>query len=205
MGIMAEHIKQDKIVELIEKYGVLRPRDLDKYNIQRRYLSLMHQKGLLVRSSRGLYELPDTDISENYTLSLVSKRIPRGVVCLLSALRYHNLTTEQPHEVWMAVNRNQNPNFRIDDLPVRIVRMSGIAFFEGIENHHVDGVPVRIYSIPKTIADCFKFRNRIGLEVALEALKECRQEKRCTTEEIWHFAKICRVARVIRPYLEAIS
>ncbi|MBN1552685.1 type IV toxin-antitoxin system AbiEi family antitoxin domain-containing protein [bacterium] len=201
---MAKNNKQEIILELIKKYGVLRPKDLDKHGIPRRYLSLMRHKGLLVRSSRGLYELPDADVSENYTLSLVSKRIPRGVGCLLTALRFHNLTTEQPNEIWMAVERSMNPNFRMDDLPVRIVRMSGVSFSEGIENHYVDGIPIRIYSIPKTIADCFKFRNRIGLDVALEVLKECRQEKRCTNEEIWYFAKICRVARIMRPYLEAI-
>lgn len=202
---MRRRSNQEKILQLINEYGVLRPRDLDEHGIPRRYLSLMRQKGLLIQSSRGLYERPDADVSENYTLSLVCKRIPRGVACLLTALRFHDLTTQQPHEVWIAVNRSQNPTFKIRDLPIHLVRVSGIAFSEGIEEHMVDGVSIHIYSLPKTIADCFKFRNCIGLDVALEALKECRRGKRCTNDEIWHFAKICRVGNIMRPYLEAIS
>ncbi len=154
--------------------------------------------------ARGIYELPDADITEHQTLAQVCKRVPKGVVCLLSALQFHNLTSQQPFEVWLALDRSAHRT-KEAKLPIRIARFSGKAFSEGVEEHIIGGVTAKIYNLPKTVADCFKYRNKIGLDVALEALKECRQERRCTFDELWHYAKICRVSNVIRPYMEALT
>lgn len=192
----------DKILRIIRKAGVLRPRDMDAYGVPRKYLNLLYQKGLLNRVARGVYVHVDADATENRTLAEVCKRVPAGVVCLLSALQFHNLTTQMPYQVWLAIDRKawlpREPR-----LPIKIVRFSGPALETGIENHTIEGVPVRVYDPAKTVADCFKYRNKIGLDVALEALRECRRHRKCTNDQLWQYAKVCRVARVMKPYLEA--
>ncbi|MDI6809465.1 MAG: type IV toxin-antitoxin system AbiEi family antitoxin domain-containing protein [Candidatus Eisenbacteria bacterium] len=196
-------MNQKKIVELARKHGVLRARDLNPYGIPREYLRRLCDKGLLERVARGLYRLPDSPVTENHTLAETCKRVPRGVVCLLSALQYHGLTTQTPHQVWVAIGRkDRRPS--PDCPPLRIVRFSGAAMTEGVETHAVEAVPVRIFSPAKTVADCFKYRNKIGVDVALEALKECWRDRRCTMDDLWRYAKICRVQNVIRPYLESL-
>jgi predicted transcriptional regulator of viral defense system len=130
--------------------------------------------------------------------------VPKGVVCLLSALRYHELTTQAPFEIWLAIE-NKAAKPKIDYPPLRIIRFSGAALTDGIEKYVVDGVTIRVTSVEKTVADCFKYRNKIGLDVALEALREAWQAKRITSEGIWHYAKVCRVANVMRPYLESLA
>jgi len=132
------------------------------------------------------------------------KRLPNGVACLLSALSFHGFTTQAPFEIWMAIDRKARLP-KVEGVPVHIVRFSGEALTEGVERHVIEGVEVCVYCPAKTVADCFKYRNKIGLNVALEALRECRRERRCTMDDLWRFAKICRVANVIRPYLEALS
>ena len=132
------------------------------------------------------------------------KRVPRGVVCLLSALQFHKLTTQAPSEVWLALDRKARAP-REGGQPLRFVRMSGRALTEGIEDHRIEGVAVKVYKPAKTVADCFKYRNKIGLDVALEALRDYRQKHRAGMDELWRFAKICRVERVMRPYLEALT
>ena len=193
----------DRIQNLARKHGVLRPRDLDQYGIPRRYLSRLYQRGLITRVGRGLYVNTDVDPTEDHSIAQVCKRIPGGVICLLSALRFHHLTTQQSPDVWVAIDRSARRP-KVPELPIRIVRFSGAAFTEGIERHKVEGVSVRIYSAAKTVADCFKYRNKLGLDVALEALRECRRDRRCTSEDLWHYAKTCRVANIMRPYLEAM-
>jgi predicted transcriptional regulator of viral defense system len=127
--------------------------------------------------------------------------VPGEGICLLSALRFHGLTTQAPFEVWLAIeNKALAP--KLEYPPLRIVRFSGVALTEGVEEHIVDGVTIRITSVAKTVADCFKYRNKIGLDVALEALRDSWHEKRMTSDEIWHYAKVCRVANVMRPYLD---
>ena len=193
----------EKILRIIRKAGVLRPRDLDAYGVPRKYLSILYQKGLLNRVARGVYVHVDADVTENRTLAEVCKRVPTGVVCLLSALQFHNLTTQMPYQVWLAIDRKawlpREPR-----LPIKIVRFSGPALETGIENHTIEGVPVKVYNPAKTVGDCFKYRNKIGLDVALEALRECRRQRKCTNDQLWQYAKVCRVAKVMRPYLEAI-
>jgi len=201
------NLKQDtaaRILGILKQEGVLRPRDLDAYKIPRRYLSRLHQRGLLERSARGLYTAANAELSEKQTIVEVSKRIPKGTVCLLSALSFHGITTQSPFEVWIAIDRKARLP-RVKDLPVRIVRFSGEALTSGVEQHVIDGVKVPVYNPAKTIADCFKYRNKIGLDVAIEALKEGWQGKRFTMNDIWEYSRICRVQNVMRPYLESLS
>jgi len=160
-------------------------------------------KGELIRVGRGRYVLPQAEHSENLGLALVAAAVPRSVVCLLSALRFHGIGTQGPHEVWIAVEQGA-ARPRLDYPPVRVTLMSGSAFTFGVERHQLDGVSVRIYSPAKTVADCFKFRNKTGLDVAIEALREVLRAKRCTRDELWAAGKVCRVTTVIRPYLEAL-
>jgi predicted transcriptional regulator of viral defense system len=196
--------RTQRILAMAEQAGVLRPRDLDAYGIPRIYLSRMCERGLLQRVGRGLYVLPDADVSEHHTLAEACKRVPHGVVCLLSALRFHGLTTQSPDEVWLAIgSKVWRPS--VDHPPLRFLRFSARALEAGVEEHSIEGVIVRVYNPGKTVADCFKYRNKIGLDVALEALRDCRRQGRCTNDELWHYAKICRVANVMRPYMEAIA
>jgi len=133
----------------------------------------------------------------------MAKRVPHGVVCLLSALQFHGIGTQSPYEVWLARDRDvRRP--RIEYPPLRIMRFSGKALTEGIEKHEIERVSVRIYSSAKTVADCFRYRNKIGLDVAIEALRDCRDSKKCTNADLWKYAKACRVTKVMQPYLEAL-
>ena len=194
----------DKVLELVKKAGVLRPRDLEPYGIPRVYLSRLHRAGKLQRIGRGLYVLPGTNVSEHRSLAEACKRIPNGVICLLSALRFHELTTQSPLEVWLAIGEKAwRP--RVEYPPLRIVRFASAALSAGVEEHRIDGVSVPVFIPAKTVADCFKYRNKIGLDVAIEALRECWRSKRCTMDDLWQYAKICRVQNVLRPYLESLS
>ncbi|WP_459864738.1 type IV toxin-antitoxin system AbiEi family antitoxin domain-containing protein [Endothiovibrio diazotrophicus] len=133
----------------------------------------------------------------------MARRTPHAVICLLSALRFHDLTTQAPFEVWLAIpNKAHAP--KMEYPPLRIVRFSGAALTGGVEEHVIDGVAVHVTSVAKTVVDCFKFRNKIGLDVALEALRAAWAERRVSMDELWHYAKLCRVANVMRPYLESL-
>jgi predicted transcriptional regulator of viral defense system len=136
-------------------------------------------------------------------LAQAGKRVPQGVVCLLSALRFHELTTQAPSQVWLAL-RAKSWQPQVDYPPLRVVWFSGEAFTAGIEEHLIEGVPMRIYSLAKTVADGFKYRNKIGLDVALEALRDAWRQRLVTMDDLWHFAQIDRVARIMRPYLESL-
>jgi predicted transcriptional regulator of viral defense system len=196
--------KSNQVLNIVRKSGILRPRDLASRSIPRTYLQRLHEHGLLVKEARGLYKLPNAEVTENHSLAEACKRVPRGVVCLLSALQFHKLTTQAPSEVWLALDRKARAP-REGGQPLRLVRMSGRALTEGIEDHRIEGVAVKVYKPAKTVADCFKYRNKIGLDVALEALRDYRQKHRAGMDELWRFAKICRVERVMRPYLEALA
>jgi predicted transcriptional regulator of viral defense system len=198
---MTKRSKMEDLVVLVRQSGIVRPQDLSGGRIPRTYLRRLVERGVLERTARGLYRLADQEVSENHSVAEASKRVPHGVVCLLSALRFHGLTTQAPFEVWMAIDvKARAPT--AGHPPLRIVRMSGAARTAGIEERRVEGVPVRVYSAAKTVADCFKFRNKIGLDVALEALRDYRRV-RGSVDDLWSFARTCRVANVIRPYLEA--
>jgi len=184
--------------------SVLRTRDLEAHGIWRAQLRDLVAQGALKRVGRGLYSQPNYEMGENHSLAEVGKRVPMGTVCLLSALRFHGLTTQQPHEVWLALDGKARLP-KVDCLPLRIFRFSGASLREGREEHLIEGVPVRIYNPAKTVADCFKYRNKIGLDVALEALRDSWRERQCDISELMHYARICRVANVMRPYLESLT
>ncbi len=193
----------EKVIEIVRKHGVLRPRDLKVYGIPGSYLHRLYRRGLLERVSRGLYALPNSAVTEHHSLVEAVRQAPRAVVCLLSALRFHGLTTQTPFEVWLAIgSKDWQP--KIDYPAIRFVRFSGKAFTEGVETYDIEGVPVKIYNPAKTVADCFKYRNKIGLDVALEALRDCLDQRKCSVNELWRYAEICRVSNIMRPYLEAM-
>ena len=193
-----------RIAELAKSAGVLRPRDLDVHGIARQYLRLAEQQGLVVRSGRGLYLPADAVITEFHSFAEAAKRAPRGVICLLSALRFHDIGTQSPFEVWMAIGeKDRRP--RSDNPRIRIVRFSKQSLEFGRKTHSVEGVPIPVFSVAKTVADCFKYRNKIGLDVALEALRESIGNRKSTTAGLWQAAKVCRVTNVMRPYMEALT
>jgi predicted transcriptional regulator of viral defense system len=192
-----------KIMRYIGQHGIVRPRDIEAIGLPREYLVRLHRQGRLSRPGRGIYTLPDANITERHSYAEVAKRVPEAVICLLSALAFHEITTQSPPAIWIALRKGaRRPALTSSSL--RIVRLSGPSLTEGTENHQVEGVPVRVYSASKTVADCFKFRNKIGLDIAIEALKDCLRQKRANTNEIYRYAKICRVSNVIRPYMEAL-
>lgn len=193
-----------RLIDFARSHGLIRPYDLISLGIPRVSLTRAVRRSQLERVGRGLYGLPGREVSAHGSLAEVARRVPKGIVCLLSALRFHGLTTQAPIEVWLAID-NKAGAPRLDYPPLRIARFSGAAFTEGVEEHIVDGVTVRITSVAKTVADCFKYRNKIGLDVALEALREAWREKRMTSDDIWRYAKVCRVANVMRPYLESLG
>jgi predicted transcriptional regulator of viral defense system len=194
----------EKLLKLAKQQGLLRPRDLKAACIPRVYLKQLVERGGLLKTGRGLYVRADASLTENHSLAEAAKLSPRAVVCLLSALRFHELTTENPAEVWIAVPRGDRPP-KSSAPALRVMRFSGQMMSAGIEKHVIKGVTVRVYSVAKTVADCFKYRNKIGLDVAIEALRECRRNRKCKIDDLWTYAKICRVANVMRPYLEPIA
>lgn len=191
-------------LQVFKKNKVMRSTEIFAQGIQPRTLYEMRDEGLLVQEGRGLYRLANEQIWSDPDLAIVSLRIPKGVVCLISALYFHQLTTQIPHEVYLALPKDSEKP-RLQYPPIRFFWISPDPFKAGIEKHTIDNVEVKVYSVAKTIADCFKFRNKIGMDVALEALREGLNQKRCTPEQILRFARINRVERVMLPYLEALA
>ena len=197
------HAATQEILDFVREAGLIRPRDLEAAGVPGGYLARLARRGLLEKVGRGLYTPAGAAPDEHRSLAEVAKRTPRGVICLLSALRFHGLTTQAPFEVWLAIGqRDRAP--RPDGVRLRIVRFSGEARDSGVETHLIEGVPVRVYGPAKTVADCFKFRNKLGVDIAIEALRDCVEQRRCTADELSAYAHICRVSRVMRPYMEAI-
>jgi predicted transcriptional regulator of viral defense system len=184
--------------------GLVRPAELEERGISRRQLYELVRAGLVDRHGRGIYAAAGHSPTAEHSLALVAKRVPAGVFCLLTALRFHGLTTQSPADVWIALpEKARRP--RIDYPRLRVARFSGKALTEGIETHRVEGVEVRVYSAAKTVADCFKYRNKIGIDVAVEALQDYTRRYRGGATELSRFARVCRVTRVMQPYLDAIS
>ncbi|RMF06871.1 MAG: transcriptional regulator [Alphaproteobacteria bacterium] len=189
---------------LLRQLGIARSRDLERAGVTRTQLRRLVERRRIERIARGLYSLPGAVRDERSDLAEATRRVPAGVVCLLSALRFHGLTTQNPFEVWMAIDRKAwRP--RVEHPPLRLVYMSGDAFELGVEEHDVGGVRVRVFSAAKTVADCFKFRNKIGTDVAVEALRDFRRRFPKALEDVWRYAVVDRVTRVIQPYLEALQ
>ncbi len=189
---------------LSRKGRVLRASEFQAAGIPRVQLSRWVREGKLQRLAPGLYASPNYQPSEHGSLATVAHRAPRAVFCLLTALRFHDLTTQAPFEIWIAIGNKDKPP-RLKYPPLRVVRFSAASLAEGIEVHTVEGVSLRVTSVARTVVDCFKFRNKIGLDVALEALREARRGKRASTDEMWRYAELCRVSNVMRPYLESVA
>jgi predicted transcriptional regulator of viral defense system len=182
----------------------LRARDVVRQGTPREVLRRLVTAGKLQRVGRGIYVRADAPPSEHRTLVEASLIVPNGVICLLSALRFHQLTTQAPFEVWMAIDvKAWRP--RIGEAPIHLVRFSGNALTMGVEQHTVEGVPMKVYGVAKTVADCFKYRNKIGIDVAIEALREAVRNRKATLAEIEKYAAVCRVSNVMRPYLEMLT
>jgi len=195
---------KDRALRLIENLGLARPRDLAAHGFSRAQLSRLVNEGLVLREARGIYVVARHAPTEAHTLAHVAKRVPEAVFCLFTALRFHDLTTQSAAEVWIALpERARRP---VLDYPrLRVARFSGPALSEGVEKHRVEGVGIRVYSAAKTVADCFKYRNKVGVDVAVEALRDFSRKHRGGATELARFARICRVSRVMQPYLDSIA
>ena len=191
-----------RILELAAHQPLIRPRDVEAHGIARESLLRLYRQGFLMRAARGVYALVDSPSSEHHSLAVAAKLVSRGVICLLSALRFHGLTTQDAHEVWIAIDfKARKPS--IQSPALRVVRFSGRALVEGTEEHEIEGVQVHVYNVAKTVADCFKYRHKIGTDVAIEALRDALRTRKATIDDIHRYAKVCRVANVMRPYLES--
>lgn len=186
-----------------QRGGILRTRDALRAGVHPRTLYALRDTGVIERLSRGVYRLADAAPLGNPDLVTVALRAPESVICLISALAFHELTTQIPHEVYLAIPRGAEPP-RVDYPPVRTFWFTGKAFTAGIERHWLDGVSVRVYNREKTLADCFKYRHKIGQDTVLEALRLYGQQKHTRVDTLLQYAQICRVAKTIRPYLEAL-
>lgn len=192
------------ILELARQLRVLRAEDVRNQGWSPQLLIRLHEAGKLQRVSRGLYGLPDAELSEHQTLIEVCRRVPKAVVCLVSALHFHEIGSQLPHEIWIAMPEGSHSP-KLSYPPLRVSRLRGAAYSEGTEVLTERGAIIRVYSAAKTVADCFKFRNKIGLDVAIEALKDAWMSRKVTMPELSRFAKINRVEHVMQPYLEAVT
>ncbi len=196
--------RKSRVLQIVRRLGIVRVADLEAHGIPRGQLYRLVRKGLVERRSRGIYVADKHPVTAEHTLAQVAKRVPGGVFCLLTALRFHELTTQAPAEVWIALpEKARKP--KLESPRLRVARFSGPALTEGIETHRVDGVEVRVYSAAKTVADCFKYRNKVGIDVAVEALRDFSRRHRGGSTQLARYARICRVSRVMQPYLDAIA
>ncbi|MBN9641708.1 MAG: type IV toxin-antitoxin system AbiEi family antitoxin domain-containing protein [Achromobacter sp.] len=200
---MSSQTQEEQVLALASSVSLLRARDVAALSLPTIILSRLVRDGRLRRVGRGVYARPDQPLSEHISLAEVALRVPRGVICLLSALRIHELGTQAPHQIWLAIPQN-SPAPRFDRPALRPVRMSGQALTEGIQSMRIDGLDVPVFNAAKTIADCFKYRNKIGIDVALEALRDGWEQRKVTLDELSHYADIDRVSNVMRPYMESV-
>lgn len=196
--------KRQQIQKILSDKGVLRARELAEHGISTAYLNQLADEGVIERLARGIYASADYEATEHFDLVIVQKRVPDGVFCLLTALQFHDLTTQLPSDVYLAIERGQRAP-ELEWPPINVFHISESQFDAGIEEHELQSGPtLRVYSPARTVADCFKFRNRIGLDVAIEALHDCWNQKKATVDGIMKYAEVCRVKNVLRPYLQAI-
>ena len=195
---------EQQVLRLARARKLLRARDVAEHGLPTIALTRLVQAGKLQRVARGLYGVPGAKTSEHRSLAEVSARVPKGVVCLLSALRVHEIGTQAPFEVWLAIPQHMATP-RLNQPAIRVVRMSDEAMAEGVERRNIDGVKVPVFNAARTVVDCFRFRNKIGLDVALEALRDGWLKRKFTMDDLWRHATRGRVANVMRPYIEAIT
>ncbi len=189
---------------VLKKMGLARSRDFEQAGLSRTQIRRLLEISVIERVGRGLYRSSGASLSEHSDLAQAAVSVPGGVICLLTALRFHHLTTQNPFEVWLAIGpKVWRP--RATHPPLRLVHLSGKSLSEGVEVHKADGVTLYVFSAAKTVADCFKFRNKIGTDVAIEALRAYRSAHPKGLEAVWRFAQVNRVTRVIQPYLEAVE
>lgn len=194
----------DRLHSLASRRAVITAGEAARAGIHSQTLTRLVAEGKLERVARGQYRLPDRSITEHHGLSVVARAVPLGVICLLSALTYHEIGTQLPPDIWLAIKRgSRTPALKFP--PLRIVTFGGGSFSAGVETHRIEGQPVRVYSVAKTLADLFKYRNKVGLDVAIEALREAWRERRFRMSELERYAKVCRVHRVMHPYLEMLT
>ncbi len=195
---------QPENIEIILRHGPMRSRDLEGLGMSRVALMRLVEQGKLEKLGRGLYGLRGMAYDENQQLLEVCQQVPKAVICLLSALQYHGLTTETPHAIWLAIPEGcRQPGLAYP--PVKVCRYSAVSHKAGVQEMEVAGGKIRVYNPAKTVADCFKYRNKIGKDVALAALKDCWQQRRATVNELTHYARVCRVLNVMKPHLEMLS
>lgn len=195
---------EDRLRKRLRKVGTARTRELEQAGIPRTQIARLVSAGKLQRIGRGLYAPEDYQETEHSALVAVAKRAPNAVFCLLTALRFHEITTQSPFEVWIAIANKDHPP-RLEYPSLRTMRFSEASLRYGVQVRKVEGVALRITSPAKTVADCFKFRNKVGLDVALDALREVLRERKATADDLWRCAEVNRVANVMRPYLEATA
>ncbi|MGB4099662.1 MAG: type IV toxin-antitoxin system AbiEi family antitoxin domain-containing protein [bacterium] len=198
---MKTHI--ENLLQLAKSKGLIRARDLTEHGIPRQYLTIACKQGLLERLDRGLYSIPNAIQTEHRSLIEVCKLVPKGVICLLSALQYHRMTTQSPFDVWIAIGESSEIP-RISVVKLRIARFSIATLNAGVETHKVNGAELRVFSPAKTVADCFKYRNKIGVDVAIEALRDYLRQRKGTIDDLTKYSRICRVDHIMKPYLEAL-
>ncbi len=200
---MSATSSRQKALKLARRRQGVTARDIVAAGLHRQLLTRLVAEGALERVVRGLYRLPEHELTEHHGLALASAAVPSATVCLLSALQFHDIGTLVPSEVWVAIDRRaRRPMLKYP--PLRVFRYTGSALTAGVESHRIEGRSVRIYCVAKTLADCFKYRNKIGIDVALEALRDAWRARRFTMDELDRYARICRVQRVMQPYLESL-
>lgn len=193
----------DRLPSLFKANSLLRSKELESAGISRTQVGKLVEAGKLFRVTRGVYAAQETQLNENLSLAVVAKAVPAARICLLSALRFHDLTTQSPHEVWIAIRvKDRKP--KIEYPPLRVNRFSGATYDLGVEKHAIEGVPIEVYSAAKTVVDLFRYRRKIGIDVAIEALREGWKERRFSISELTRLAKACRMDRVMTPYLESL-
>ena len=194
---------RERILDLAKTQGIVRARDMTDAGIARTYLQRLCQEGRLVRIGRGLYQAADADLTAHHSLLAASQALPHGVICLLSALQFHGLTTQVPHQVWITIGAKKwMPTH--PPVSLRIIRAHEAVLTAGVERYTIERVDIPIYAAAKTVADCFKHRNKLGIDVAVEALRDCLRQRTCPVDDLWRYAQVCRVQNVMRPYLEAL-
>ena len=200
---MATQTQRDRLLELLDSTPVLRAGEIIRQGIDAKTVQRMVETGDIRRVSRGIYARPDLDVQSHHSLVEAQMIVDSGVVCLLSALSFHEIGTQTPRNIWMAIARGSRVP-KTTHQPIRVVTFSGQAFTEGVEKHEIEGISVRVYSAAKTVADCFKYRNKMGTDVAIEALRDIVRTRKANVDELLRFADICRVRNVMTPYLESI-
>jgi len=200
---MTATTQTQRVLELVRTKGIVRGTELDRLGIHRMHLKRLVDRGLLMQRSRGVYEAAEPRMSAHDSVVEVAVRVPKATLCLLTALRLHQLTTQNPFEVWLMIDRKaRKPSITYP--PIRVVRASGLALTIGVQAMKLDGADLKVTTVAKTVADCFKYRSTIGIDVALEALRDAWRQKKAAMGEIIAAAKADRVATVMRPYLESL-